>query len=148
MARRRKLRKCRICKKSPVWRGGDVKNPGPYCKKCYHKHVWINRPGWREEQSVADDCVDYLSGLRDDPPYFRCERRAEAPWVLDEDPLDELDEPLPEPPLYRYPDEDEWAWICYTYRDKFDNRAERDLPLDLHPDESDWAWICRTSRNQ
>ncbi len=40
---RRKPRKCRICKKSPVWRGGDVKNPGPYCKRCYHKHVWSGR---------------------------------------------------------------------------------------------------------
>jgi hypothetical protein len=37
---RRRIRKCRICKKNPVWRGGDVKNPGPYCKRCYHKHVW------------------------------------------------------------------------------------------------------------
>jgi hypothetical protein len=37
---RKKPRKCRACKKRPVWRGGDVKNPGPYCKKCYHKDVW------------------------------------------------------------------------------------------------------------
>lgn len=36
MARRRQ-RKCRACKKRPVWRGGDVKNPGPFCKRCYHK---------------------------------------------------------------------------------------------------------------
>ena len=58
MAKRRKLRKCRICKKSPVWRGGDVKNPGPLCKKCYHKHGWTNSPRARMEQSVADECVD------------------------------------------------------------------------------------------
>jgi hypothetical protein len=39
MARKRpKL--CRACKKTPVWRGGDVKDPGPYCKRCYHRHVW------------------------------------------------------------------------------------------------------------
>ena len=25
---RRKQRLCRICKKNPVWRGGDVKEPG------------------------------------------------------------------------------------------------------------------------
>jgi hypothetical protein len=42
---RRKPRKCRICKKSPVWRGGDVKNPGPFCKRCYHKHVWAGGKG-------------------------------------------------------------------------------------------------------
>jgi hypothetical protein len=35
----RKPRKCRICKKRPVWTGGDVKNPGPVCKQCYHKAV-------------------------------------------------------------------------------------------------------------
>jgi len=39
----RKPRKCRICKKRPVWKGGDVKNPGPVCKKCYHKKVWPQR---------------------------------------------------------------------------------------------------------
>ena len=33
----RKPRKCRICKKRPVWTGGDVKDPGPFCKQCYHK---------------------------------------------------------------------------------------------------------------
>jgi len=37
---RKKQRRCRICKKRPVWTGGDVKNPGPFCKKCYHKRVW------------------------------------------------------------------------------------------------------------
>jgi hypothetical protein len=30
-----------------VWRGGDVKNPGPVCKKCYHKHVWPDRQASR-----------------------------------------------------------------------------------------------------
>ena len=30
-------RKCRICKKRPVWRGGDVKSPGPFREQCYHK---------------------------------------------------------------------------------------------------------------
>jgi hypothetical protein len=38
-----KVRKCRICKKRPVWRGGDVKNPGPHCKRCYHEHIWPER---------------------------------------------------------------------------------------------------------
>ena len=46
---RRKQRLCRICKKNPVWRGGDVKEPGPYCKRCYHKHVWADRPSARKK---------------------------------------------------------------------------------------------------
>jgi hypothetical protein len=33
---RMKRKVCRKCKKRPVWRGGDVKDPGPYCKRCYH----------------------------------------------------------------------------------------------------------------
>ena len=40
MGKKRKPRLCRICKKRPVWIGGDVKNPGPVCKRCYHAHVW------------------------------------------------------------------------------------------------------------
>ena len=36
MGKKRKERLCRICKKRPVWVGGDVRNPGSVCKKCYH----------------------------------------------------------------------------------------------------------------
>lgn len=43
MAKKKKQRRCQICKKNPVWTGGDVKNPGPVCKRCYHKHVWPER---------------------------------------------------------------------------------------------------------
>ena len=43
MGKKRKERLCRICKKRPVWVGGDVKNPGSVCKKCYHAHVWPDR---------------------------------------------------------------------------------------------------------
>jgi hypothetical protein len=46
---RRKQQRCRICKKNPVWQGGDVKEPGPYCKRCYHKHVWADRPSARKK---------------------------------------------------------------------------------------------------
>ena len=91
MAKRRKTRKCHICKKRPVWRGGDVKNPGPFCKKCYHKKVWIHRPGVGNEQSVAEDYVDYLSGIESEPPVYYYERLSEPP------PLVYM--PLPEPPL-------------------------------------------------
>jgi len=58
----RKLRKCRICKKSPVWRGGDVKEPGPFCKKCYHKHISPGRQRNRKERSQLeplDEFADY-----------------------------------------------------------------------------------------
>jgi hypothetical protein len=140
MAKLHKLRKCRICKKSPVWRGGDVKNPGPYCKKYYHKHVWINRPAARQEQSVADDCIDFLSGVLAEASSYMDERSREA--------SDFLVEPLPEPPVYRYPDEDEWAWICHTFRGEFENQPEPDRPPDSYPDEADWAWICRISRGR
>jgi hypothetical protein len=58
MARKRQ-KLCRACKTRPVWRGGDVKNPGPYCKRCYHKHVWsANRsPGQKTTELPSDpDC--------------------------------------------------------------------------------------------
>ena len=54
MARKRKQRKCRRCKKRPVWRGGDVKNPGPYCKKCYHQRIWV-RPGSLKAVEADDE---------------------------------------------------------------------------------------------
>jgi hypothetical protein len=106
MALRRKVRKCRICKKSPVWRGGDVKNPGPYCKKCLQKHVWTGRPRADDEESVADQYVDYLSGLASEPPFgFReTPRFPERP-----DPYAESLLGLP-----LGPDEEDWEWICRT----------------------------------
>ena len=46
----KKRRKCRICRKNPVWRGGHVKHPGPVCKRCYHKHVWQDLPSERQKR--------------------------------------------------------------------------------------------------
>ena len=43
MGKKRKQRLCHICKKRPIWIGGDVKNPGPVCKRCYHERVWPER---------------------------------------------------------------------------------------------------------
>jgi hypothetical protein len=43
VTQKRKPRRCRICKKRPIWTGGDVKDPGPVCKQCYHKHIWQAR---------------------------------------------------------------------------------------------------------
>ncbi len=39
MAKKRKQRRCRLGKKSPDWTGCDVKDPGPFCKRCYHNHI-------------------------------------------------------------------------------------------------------------
>lgn len=125
MAKRRKLRKCRICKKNPVWRGGDVKDPGPFCKKCYHKKVWIHRSGARDEQSVAND-------------YGFCESLPE--------PVDVYSESLLGLPLG--PDEEEWEWICRTARGESESRRELRPPEYLYPDEDDWEWICLTYRDE
>jgi hypothetical protein len=63
--RKRKPRKCRICKKKPVWVGGDVKDPGPYCKRCYHKHRSPGRNRRRDEPPVR---YVPFSAKRDEPP--------------------------------------------------------------------------------
>jgi hypothetical protein len=55
----KKPRKCRICKKRPVWRGGDVKDPGLVCKQCYHKHVWPER---RAADHAAGNDADQVTG--------------------------------------------------------------------------------------
>lgn len=50
-----KQRVCRICKKRPPW---QYKNcPPGLCKRCYHRHVWPDRPEvrrLRQEQASAD----------------------------------------------------------------------------------------------
>lgn len=69
MARKRQ-RKCRACKKRPVWRGGDVKNPGPFCKRCYHKREWPARRS-RGQQPIDND----LPG----PDYEHCPEYEHCP---------------------------------------------------------------------
>jgi hypothetical protein len=71
----RKPRKCRICKKRPVWIGGDVKNPGPVCKQCYHKKVWPEReaarkglPAERETYRLEEDSIP--EHLLMDPDFY------------------------------------------------------------------------------
>jgi hypothetical protein len=61
MAKRKKRRprRCRICKKSPVWRGGDVKDPGPFCKRCYHKHISRGRKNGRDVDETIQFYEDY-----------------------------------------------------------------------------------------
>jgi hypothetical protein len=48
--RKRRLRLCRICRKNPIWHTVDVKHPGPVCKRCYHAHVWPDRPSERKKR--------------------------------------------------------------------------------------------------
>ena len=72
-------RRCRICKKRPVWKGGDVRNPGPVCKKCYHKHVWRERTAQakpRKEEAI------------------KCRSRPQNPWPLPTGPASSGEEPL------------------------------------------------------
>jgi hypothetical protein len=66
--KKRKPRKCRICKKRPVWIGGDVKNPGRVCKRCYHKHVWPDRTTRRRNETpgARRTPIDDYEGLLDD----------------------------------------------------------------------------------
>jgi hypothetical protein len=63
--RKRKPRKCRICKKRPVWIGGDVKDPGPFCKRCYHKHRSPGRSRRREELPDLD--LPFLTEYEEPP---------------------------------------------------------------------------------
>ena len=61
MGKKRKQRLCHICKKRPIWIGGDVKNPGPVCKRCYHERVWpdrLKRGGQAKQGSAAPEKRD------------------------------------------------------------------------------------------
>lgn len=50
-SKRRKQSLCKICKKNPIW---HYKNSdGTVCKRCYHKHVWVERPSARKSKKVA-----------------------------------------------------------------------------------------------
>ena len=51
---RKRVQKCRACKKNPVWRGGDVKNPGPVCKRCYHKGRGYSGGKWNMTTFMND----------------------------------------------------------------------------------------------
>ena len=62
MGKKRKPRLCRICKKRPVWIGGDVKDPGPVCKRCYHAHVWPERQRRRGQQGLGGDSPERRGG--------------------------------------------------------------------------------------
>src|SRR3954452_19532758 len=75
-AMKRKPRRCRICKQRPIWTHGDVKDPGPVCKRCYHKHVWPERKAATRarpraelnDSSAAPAPVQNDTPFRDSPP--------------------------------------------------------------------------------
>ena len=48
MARKRKQRRCRICRKRPPWRYKNC--PPGVCKRCYHKEIWPERLAARQER--------------------------------------------------------------------------------------------------
>jgi hypothetical protein len=53
MAGKRKQRCCRICRKRPPW---HYKNcPPGICKRCYHKHVWTERPAAHRDRPTTID---------------------------------------------------------------------------------------------
>lgn len=64
MGKKRKQRLCHICKKRPIWIGGDVKNPGPVCKRCYHERVWperLKRGGQAKQGSAAAEPTEAVA---------------------------------------------------------------------------------------
>lgn len=52
----RKLKKCRICRKRPIWQYRN--SPGDVCKRCYHRHVWEGRASARKGGHSANETED------------------------------------------------------------------------------------------
>jgi hypothetical protein len=69
---KRKQRKCRICKKRPPW--GYKHCPPGICKRCYHRHVWAERPRRDREVAVLE------------PEPFELEQSGPEPWSDPDDP--------------------------------------------------------------
>jgi hypothetical protein len=55
----RRPRRCRICKKRPAWNGKNC--PPGICKRCYHRHIWPERPAAREQRRASADEFDTFS---------------------------------------------------------------------------------------
>jgi hypothetical protein len=68
---KRKQRKCRICKKRPPWRYKNC--PPGICKRCYHRHVWAERPRRNREAGV-------LEPEPFEPELFELEPFEPEPW--------------------------------------------------------------------
>jgi len=124
---KKKQRRCRICKKRPVWTRGDVKNPGRVCKRCYHKHVWPERQARGKRSKSADPGIDTEFQLSDMIDVHL--------WCDDE--LDLIDDDLRsgyEPEMFWAAEEDEI--LNNPARDEFPFHAEEDEnPFDSEEDE-------------
>jgi hypothetical protein len=44
-------RRCRLCHKRPPWAGKNC--PPGVCRRCYHRHIWPERPAARAERRAA-----------------------------------------------------------------------------------------------
>ncbi|WP_083856776.1 hypothetical protein [Nitrolancea hollandica] len=55
-----KQRLCRICKKRPPWKYKNC--PPGICKRCYHQHVWAERPAARSPRSHGDESASDDAG--------------------------------------------------------------------------------------
>ena len=53
MTRQHKQRLCRICKKRPPWKYKNC--PPDVCKRCYHRHIWPDRPALRKSEGSVRD---------------------------------------------------------------------------------------------
>ena len=60
-----KQRRCRLCKQRPPWKNKNC--PPGICKRCYHRHLWADRPAVRKlrragthelEELVLDDDLE------------------------------------------------------------------------------------------
>ena len=66
-------RLCRLCKKRPPWKYKNC--PPDICKRCYHRHIWPDRPAARKLRQASPDEPDELvlddldSCQADRPPY-------------------------------------------------------------------------------
>lgn len=59
MPAKRRQRRCRICKTRPPWK--DKNCPPDVCKRCYHQHVWSERPAARKRGAVRAATADVRS---------------------------------------------------------------------------------------
>jgi hypothetical protein len=50
MSGKRRQRPCRICRKRPPWRYKNC--PPGVCKRCYHKHIWAERPSKQGQEPI------------------------------------------------------------------------------------------------
>jgi hypothetical protein len=51
MSGKRRQRPCRICRKRPPWRYKNC--PPGVCKRCYHKHIWAERPSKQGQEPIT-----------------------------------------------------------------------------------------------